>query len=110
MIITGYVPGQPITVEVIGLGIFVEVEQSACIQTLYQTGNAMFDIVYDNVHDIGIRKPISDYNYRYRIKKVDIELDQAISNYVDIDPVRYRNNSIFCKIHVCAQEKCCELT
>jgi hypothetical protein len=60
IIITGSVQGQPIiTSEAIGLGIFVVVEQSACVQTLYQIGNVMFDIVHDNVHDIGIQKPIS---------------------------------------------------
>ncbi len=55
IIIIGLVQGQPIvTGEAIGLGIFVVVEQSACVQTLYQIGNVMFDIIHDNIHDIGI--------------------------------------------------------
>ncbi len=41
IIVTGYVHGQPSTLEVIGLGIFVEVEQSAC------GPNIISDIEYD---------------------------------------------------------------
>jgi hypothetical protein len=49
----------PITGDSIGDGIFVVVEQSACVQTLHQIGNVMYDIVHDNVHDIGIQISIS---------------------------------------------------
>jgi ABC-type Mn2+/Zn2+ transport system permease subunit len=57
--ITWSVQGQLIiTGEAIGFGIFVVVEQSACVQTLYQIENVLFDIVHDNVHYICIQKPI----------------------------------------------------
>ncbi len=55
IIIIGSVQGQPITSEAIGCGIFVVVEQFACVQTLYQIGNVMYDIVHDDVHDFGIQ-------------------------------------------------------
>ncbi len=48
-----------ITGDSMGGGIFVAVEQSACVQTFYQIGNVMYDIVHDNVHDIGIQISIS---------------------------------------------------
>ena len=41
IIITEYVHGQPMTLEVVGLGIFVEVEQTACVPTLYQMSNTI---------------------------------------------------------------------
>ncbi len=41
IIVIGAVQGHPIiTSQAIALGIFVVVEQSACVQTLYQIGNA----------------------------------------------------------------------
>ncbi len=57
--IIGAVQGHPITGEAIGGGSFVVVEQTACVQILYQIGNVMYDIVHDNVHDIGIQTSIS---------------------------------------------------
>ncbi len=56
--IIGAIQGHPITGEAIGGGSFVVVEQSACVQILYQVGNRLYDIVYDNVHDIGIQTSI----------------------------------------------------
>ncbi len=66
IIIIGAVQGHPVTDEAIGLGIFVVVEQSACIPTLYQIGNSMFDIVHDNVHDIDEKSTIRYRLVRYR--------------------------------------------
>jgi hypothetical protein len=56
--IIGSVQGQPIfTGEAIGLGIFVIVEQSACVQTLYQIGNVTTNTSYYT---------ISVFKHRYR--------------------------------------------
>jgi hypothetical protein len=49
--------------------------------------------------DIELIISILDYNYRYRNKKVVIELDHTISIFVDIEHVRYRL-SILCKFTV----------
>jgi hypothetical protein len=57
--IIGAEQGHPITGQAIGGGCFFVVEQSACVQILYQVGNVMYDIIHDNVHDIGIQTSIS---------------------------------------------------
>jgi hypothetical protein len=59
IIIIGSVQWHPITGDPIGGGIFVVVEQSACVQTLHRIGNEIHDIAHDNVHDVDIQISIS---------------------------------------------------
>ncbi len=110
IIIISEVQGHPIfTGQAIGLGIFVVVlEQSACVQTLYQIGNAkniagLNIVLRYRITISNFPNSISSYDIvirlRYHSNNIDIELKKSISNSFDIDPfdiekIRYYANSL----------------